>query len=90
MPDNDRWAGRTPGPAEPGRPGAPRRPYPGTGKRTSYGYRNDTGKRPAVVPPALLEATLSLDEAAGVPDELDVSGVAAKDWFDGEGRFGFD
>jgi hypothetical protein len=44
----------------------------------------------SIVPPALLEATLSLDEAARVPDELDVSGVAAKDWFDGEGRYGFD
>lgn len=43
-----------------------------------------------VVPPALLEATLSLDEAARVPDELDVTGVAAKDWFDGDGRYGFD
>lgn len=44
----------------------------------------------SIVPPALLEATLSLDEAAHVPDELDVTGAAARDWFDGEGRFGFD
>jgi len=42
------------------------------------------------VPPALLEETLSLDELAHVPDELDVTGAAAREWFDGEGRYGFD
>jgi hypothetical protein len=44
----------------------------------------------AIVPPALLEATLSLDAAAHVPEELDVSGAMARDWFDGDGRCGFD
>ncbi len=44
----------------------------------------------SIVPPALLEETLSLDEAAHVPDELDVTGAAAREWFDGEGRYGFD
>src|SRR5687768_4422822 len=44
----------------------------------------------AIVPPALLEATLSLDETAHVPDELDATGAAARDWFDGDGRYGFD
>jgi hypothetical protein len=43
-----------------------------------------------IVPPALLQQTLTLDEAAHVPDELDVAGAVAKDWFDGDGRFGFD
>ena len=44
----------------------------------------------SLVPPALLEATLSLDESAHVPDELDVNSATARDWFDGDGRHGFD
>ena len=44
----------------------------------------------AIVPPALLETTLALDEAAHVPDELDANGASAKAWVDGSGRFGFD
>jgi hypothetical protein len=44
----------------------------------------------SIVPPALLESAVALDEAAHVPDELDVTGAAARAWFDGNGRFGFD
>ena len=44
----------------------------------------------SLVPPALLQATLSLDEVAHVPDELNVNGAAAKAWFEGDGRFGHD
>lgn len=44
----------------------------------------------ATVPPALLEGALALDEAAHVPDELDVGGASARAWFDGSGRCGFD
>ena len=41
----------------------------------------------STVPPALLEGALVLDEAAHVPDELDVTGAAARALFDGAGRF---
>jgi hypothetical protein len=44
----------------------------------------------STVPPTLLEGALALDEAAHVPDELDVTGATARAWFDGGGRFGFD
>jgi hypothetical protein len=38
----------------------------------------------------VLQSTLSLDQVAHVPDGLDCNGAAAKAWFDGAGRFGFD
>lgn len=44
----------------------------------------------SAVSPGVLQATLSLDEVAHVPEELNVDGAAAKAWFDGNGRFGFD
>ena len=44
----------------------------------------------STVPSALLHGALALDEAAHVPDELDVTGATARAWFDGDGRFGFD
>ena len=44
----------------------------------------------SLVPPALLHATLSLDEVAHVPDDLNLDSAAARAWFDGEGRFGHD
>ena len=44
----------------------------------------------SLVPPALLQSTLTLDETAHVPDELDLGGATARAWFDGDGRHGFD
>lgn len=41
----------------------------------------------STVPPALLEGALALDEAAHVPDDLDVTGAAARALFDSAGRF---
>jgi hypothetical protein len=57
LPEDDQWAGRPPEPAEPGRVGGQRPPYPGAafGRRTSYGYRSSLGRRDAIVPAALLE-----------------------------------
>jgi hypothetical protein len=40
----------------------------------------------STVPPALLEGALALDEAAHVPDDLDVTGATARALFDGGGR----
>jgi hypothetical protein len=56
LPEDDQWAGRQPQPEEHGRVGGQRRPYPGAavGRRTSYGYRNSTGRRGVIVPAALL------------------------------------
>ena len=58
LPEDDQWFGRQPGPEERGQGGGQRRPYPVSisGRRTSYGFRNNTaGRRGTVVPPALLE-----------------------------------
>jgi hypothetical protein len=37
----------------------------------------------ATVPPELLQGALALDEAAHVPDELDVGAATARAWLDG-------
>jgi hypothetical protein len=44
----------------------------------------------STVPPALLEGALALDQAAHVPDELNVTGATARAWFESGGRHGFD
>jgi hypothetical protein len=44
----------------------------------------------SLVPPEVLQATLSLDEVAHVPDGLNLDSAAARAWFDGTGRHGFD
>ena len=43
----------------------------------------------SAVPPNVLQATLSLDEVARVPEESNLAS-AARAWFDGRVRFGFD
>ena len=56
MPDDDQWAGRQPEFEERGQGAVERRPFPAAPaiRRTSYGYRTDTGRRAPAVPPLLL------------------------------------
>lgn len=44
----------------------------------------------STVSPEILRSTLTLDETAHVPDELDAESATARAWFEGDGRMGFD